>query len=184
MYAKKPQLYRSLGDKRGEAFALTCLSTIFHDRGEEETASALLKEGFKLYREIEENSDHPGSMVRRGGAEASPVTLTGSSTVPLVSSTEPLFPPTLEELTVRESEMLRLHAKGLSNKQIAERLVLSPHTVNGHIHSIFGKLAVNSRSAAKRYALEHQLAGHPLHSAGDRKGTPIGIKLRCQGLSP
>jgi hypothetical protein len=65
VYAKKPQLYRSLGDKRGEASALTWLSTIFHDRGAGGTASPLLKEGVKLYREIEENSDHPGSVVRR-----------------------------------------------------------------------------------------------------------------------
>ncbi len=75
-----------------------------------------------------------------------------------VRSTEPLFPLTYEELTAREIEVLRLLAMGLSNKQIAGRLVLSPHTVNGHIHSIFGKLALNSRSAATRYALEHQLA--------------------------
>ena len=75
-----------------------------------------------------------------------------------VRSTEPLFPPAYEELTAREIEVLRLLATGISNKQIAGRLVLSPHTVNGYIHSVFGKLAVNSRSAATRYALEHQLA--------------------------
>ena len=63
-----------------------------------------------------------------------------------------------KELTTREIEVLRLLAMGLSNKQIAERLVLSPHTVSGHIQSIFGKLALNSRSAATRYALEHHLA--------------------------
>lgn len=62
------------------------------------------------------------------------------------------------ELTTREIEVLRLLSMGLSNKQIAERLVLSPHTVSGHIQSIFGKLALNSRSAATRYALEHHLA--------------------------
>ncbi len=73
-------------------------------------------------------------------------------------STEPLSFIAYEELTTRESEVLRLLALGLSNKKIAERLVISPHTVNGHIHSIFGKLALNSRSAATRYALEHQLA--------------------------
>jgi len=71
---------------------------------------------------------------------------------------EPISTPTYEELTAREIEVLRLLAMGLSNKQIAERLVLSPHTVSGHIQSIFGKLALNSRSAATRYALEHQLA--------------------------
>jgi predicted ATPase/DNA-binding CsgD family transcriptional regulator len=73
-------------------------------------------------------------------------------------STEPLSLLIYEELTAREIEVLRLLALGLSNKQIAERLVISPHTVNGHIHSIFGKLALNSRSAATRFALEHHLA--------------------------
>ncbi|HYX48828.1 MAG TPA: LuxR C-terminal-related transcriptional regulator, partial [Ktedonobacteraceae bacterium] len=63
-----------------------------------------------------------------------------------------------EELTARETEVLRLLALGLSNKQIAARLIISPHTVNGHIHSIFGKLALNSRSAATRYAVEHHIA--------------------------
>jgi DNA-binding NarL/FixJ family response regulator len=47
-------------------------------------------------------------------------------------------------------------AQGLSNHQIAERLVLS-HTVNKHTQSIYGKLRVNSRTAATRYALEHSL---------------------------
>ncbi len=72
-------------------------------------------------------------------------------------STELLSSSTYGELTTREIEVLRLLAMGLSNKQIAERLVLSPHTVSGHIQSIFGKLALNSRSAATRYALEHHL---------------------------
>lgn len=73
-------------------------------------------------------------------------------------NTEPLFPLAQEELTPREVEVLRLLAMGMSNNQIAELLVLSPHTVNVHNQSIFGKLGVNSRSGATRYALEHQLA--------------------------
>ena len=77
---------------------------------------------------------------------------------PSSRSTEPCIFQEYEELTARESEVLRLLALGLSNKQIAGRLIISPHTVNGHIHSIFGKLALNSRSAATRYALEHHLA--------------------------
>ena len=75
-----------------------------------------------------------------------------------VGSTEPLSPPIYETLTGREIEVLRLLAMGLSNSQIAERLVLSTHTVSGHIQSIYGKLGLNSRSAATRYALEHHLA--------------------------
>ncbi len=41
---------------------------------------------------------------------------------------------------------------------LGRKKCLSPHTVNGYIHSIFGKLALNSRSAATRFALEHHLA--------------------------
>ncbi len=152
------RLFRSVGDKRGEASALTCLSTIFHDRGEGGKATALLKEGVKLYREIGENGNLAERVVIKEGAQASPATLSVSPTVLPVGSTEPIFPPAYEELTPREIEVLRLLAMGLSNKQIAGRLVLSSHTVNGHIHSIFGKLALNSRSAATRYALEYHIA--------------------------
>jgi predicted ATPase/DNA-binding NarL/FixJ family response regulator len=60
-------------------------------------------------------------------------------------------------LTTREVEVLRLLAQGLSNNEIAELLVLSPYTVNKHTQSIYGKLAINSRSAATRYAIEHRL---------------------------
>jgi DNA-binding CsgD family transcriptional regulator len=74
-----------------------------------------------------------------------------------VGSIESLSSPTFGELTTREIEVLRLLSIGLSNKQIAGCLVISPHTVSGHIQSIFSKLALNSRSAATRYALEHHL---------------------------
>jgi DNA-binding NarL/FixJ family response regulator len=60
-------------------------------------------------------------------------------------------------LTAREVEVLRLLARGLSNNQIAELLVLSPYTVNKHTQSIYSKLFVNSRSAATRYAIEHHI---------------------------
>lgn len=60
-------------------------------------------------------------------------------------------------LTAREVEVLRLVALGMSNSHIAEQLVLSPNTVNAHIQSIYRKVDVNSRSAATRFAIEHQL---------------------------
>ena len=62
-----------------------------------------------------------------------------------------------EGLTPRELEVLRLLAGGLTNHQIAERLVVSLPTVKTHVTSIFNKLGVNSRSAATRYAVEHHL---------------------------
>ena len=58
-------------------------------------------------------------------------------------------------LTRREVEVLHLVAQGLTNAQIAEQLVLSPHTVNVHVQSIYGKLGVSTRAGATRYAFEH-----------------------------
>ncbi len=69
----------------------------------------------------------------------------------------PHFSPAHEELTTREIEVLRLLALGMSNNQIARHLVVSVNTVNTHNQSIFGKLGVNSRSSATRYALEYHL---------------------------
>jgi predicted ATPase/DNA-binding CsgD family transcriptional regulator len=60
-------------------------------------------------------------------------------------------------LTTREMEVLRLVAQGMTNSQIAERLILSLHTVNAHVRSIYTKLELNSRSTLTRYALEHHL---------------------------
>ena len=51
-------------------------------------------------------------------------------------------------LTARELDVLRLLAEGLSNDEVASRLVLSPRTVHAHLRSIFGKLGVSSRTAA------------------------------------
>jgi DNA-binding CsgD family transcriptional regulator len=60
-------------------------------------------------------------------------------------------------LTTRELEVLRLVATGTSNKEIASALVISEHTVARHVHNIFIKLGVQSRTAAGAFAFEHDL---------------------------
>ena len=60
-------------------------------------------------------------------------------------------------LTAREVEVLRLVAAGLSNAEVAQRLVVSPRTINGHLTAIYGKLGVGGRGAAIRFALDHGL---------------------------
>lgn len=65
---------------------------------------------------------------------------------------------TANGLTRREIEVLGLVAAGLTDAQVAEKLVLSPRTVSKHLQSIYSKLELPSRSAATRYALEHHLA--------------------------
>ncbi|GHO56240.1 transcriptional regulator [Ktedonobacter robiniae] len=74
-------------------------------------------------------------------------------------SPTPLSPPSYPDgLTAREVEVLRLLAKGLSNAQIAEELIVSQLTIKAHLRSIYSKLQVTSRSAATRYTLEHDLS--------------------------
>jgi len=55
---------------------------------------------------------------------------------------------TLDELSAREKEVLGLVAQGLSDSQIAERLVISPHTVHRHVANILAKLRLPTRAAA------------------------------------
>ena len=66
-----------------------------------------------------------------------------------------------EGLTTREIEVLALVAEGLTDAEVAERLVVSIRTVHAHLRSIYRKIDVHSRSAATRYALDHGLAGSP-----------------------
>jgi DNA-binding CsgD family transcriptional regulator len=66
-------------------------------------------------------------------------------------------PASLGELSAREVEVLRLVARGLTDAQVAESLVISPRTVNAHLRSIYSKLGITSRHAATLFALQHQL---------------------------
>jgi NarL family two-component system response regulator LiaR len=67
-------------------------------------------------------------------------------------------PPTPEPLSERELEVLRLLAQGKSNREIAERLVITELTVRTHVSNILGKLHLASRTQAALYALKEGLA--------------------------
>jgi DNA-binding NarL/FixJ family response regulator len=69
----------------------------------------------------------------------------------------PASTPAAPQLTERETEVLRLVAKGLSYKQIAERLVLSHRTVQNHVQNTLGKLQLHNRVELVRYAIEQGL---------------------------
>jgi DNA-binding NarL/FixJ family response regulator len=60
-----------------------------------------------------------------------------------------------EELTARELDVLKLVARGLSNKQIAWRLAISEKTVKAHMTSIFGRIGVGDRTQAALWAQRH-----------------------------
>ena len=60
-------------------------------------------------------------------------------------------------LTARESEVLALIARGMSNRQIAGALALGQRTVESHVSSVLGKLGLQSRTEAALYAVSHRL---------------------------
>jgi NarL family two-component system response regulator LiaR len=62
------------------------------------------------------------------------------------------------ELTAREREVIQLVAEGKSNREIADRLVISERTVKTHISNILGKLAPNDRTQLAIYAIKNGLA--------------------------
>jgi DNA-binding NarL/FixJ family response regulator len=65
------------------------------------------------------------------------------------------------QLTDRETEVLRLVAKGLTARQIATRLVISHRTVENHVQSTLRKLQLHNRVELARYAIEHGLDAEP-----------------------
>ena len=66
-------------------------------------------------------------------------------------------PKPVEELTLREKEVLALVAAGTDNQEIAERLFLAEGTVKRHLHNILTKLQARSRREAAAYAVRHGL---------------------------
>lgn len=80
------------------------------------------------------------------------------STEQLLQPPETLTPEgSLPTLTRREKEVLRLIADGLTNPQIAEKLFISPLTVDSHRKNLLTKLNVNNTAALVRLAVEHRL---------------------------
>jgi HD-GYP domain-containing protein (c-di-GMP phosphodiesterase class II) len=68
-------------------------------------------------------------------------------------------------LTAREIEVLQLLARGLSNRKIAEQLVISPKTAGNHVEHIYAKIGASSRAAAAMFAVQHGLLPEPTAAA-------------------
>jgi HD-GYP domain-containing protein (c-di-GMP phosphodiesterase class II) len=61
------------------------------------------------------------------------------------------------DLTSRQVEVLRLVARGLSNRQVADRLVISTRTAEHHVQDVYTKIGVSTRAGAALFAMEHGL---------------------------
>jgi DNA-binding CsgD family transcriptional regulator/tetratricopeptide (TPR) repeat protein len=106
---------------------------------------------------------------QEGQAMTLEAVLTAPDPAPLLSqhpaderhAPSPARPPA-DDLTAREVEVLRLLAQGLTNAQMAERLVISPRTIHAHVRAIYSKLGLPSRVAATHYAIEHHVLSSSL----------------------
>ena len=74
----------------------------------------------------------------------------------------------LAGLTAREVEVLILLARGLSNKQIATQLVITPKTAANHVEHIYAKIDASSRAAAAMFAVRHGLLPEEELATSDR----------------
>jgi predicted ATPase/DNA-binding CsgD family transcriptional regulator len=138
-YGEGEALFRELGDGGGIAQALLSRGRLEQRRGDGARAAELIAESLALFRELGDDASI-GEALEVAGQKAG----RAASSLP-------------DDLTTREADVLRLVAEGLTDAQIAERLVLSVRTVRAHLRSIYSKLGVNTRSAATRAAISRGL---------------------------
>lgn len=97
-------------------------------------------------------------LAERGGLDPRDVdaVLGGVGTVPGRRGRTPSWPA---GLTDREVDVLRMLARGLTNRQIATRLGISVTTVGTHVEHVYNKAGVRSRAAATLFAMQRDLVG-------------------------
>jgi predicted ATPase/DNA-binding CsgD family transcriptional regulator len=173
------EVHLDLGDRWRAASVLESLSCLACERGYLERAARLLGVAGALREAVGtplppcERADHDRNVAalhaamgeepfEKARAEGQAMTPEQALDHALQRPTEPAAPATIPSthpagLTVREVEVLRLVAEGLTDGQVAQRLYISRRTVGRHLGSIYKKLGVPSRAAAAKEAVEQGL---------------------------
>jgi len=112
--------------------------------------------GYIIKRAVEDELIHAIRVVARGDMYVHP-SMTRALLGASPTSASQAKMSEVETLTSREIEVLRLLAKGYTNRQIADQLGISPRTAEGHRASISGKLGLRSRVELVEYAEQHGL---------------------------
>ena len=116
---------------------------------------AAVRAGARGYLVADGDSDALADALRRT-AEGEAVFGAGLAEVVLEECSRPVDPARLR-LTPREADVLRLVVEGLTARQTATRLVLSPRTVENHVQRVLRRLGLPNRAALVRYAVENGL---------------------------
>ena len=161
------EIFQELGHKQGIAMCVAGLSGVAASQGHPERAARLMGAAEALLETIGARLD-PADFVEYtrkvsdvrdllgtaafsaawSAGRAMPVEQAIASSSNGHAGSHATYPAGLTE---REAEVLRLVALGLTNVQVAEKLAISPRTVNVHLTSVYGKLGVTSRTAAARF---------------------------------
>ena len=131
----------------------TSLPQVMHIRDEQAQTTARTSLGEKRFFAAREEVRAMSPQQALTAQEPVSITKQGV-TEPAITRGKSRFP---NQLTRREIEVLRLVAEGLTDAQIAQKLVLSSGTVSWYVRSICSKLSVSSRTSATRAAIEQNL---------------------------
>ncbi|MBN9388863.1 MAG: tetratricopeptide repeat protein [Chloroflexi bacterium] len=123
--------------------------------GYNQSLDEMLAESYSLEGTIEDRRQD--ARVTTKTTQSLPIVPRNSAATEEISRSRSSSLKLIDTLTSREIEVLRTVALGLSNQQVAEKLVIAPRTVNVHLTSIYGKLGVTSRTEATRFAFENNL---------------------------
>jgi DNA-binding NarL/FixJ family response regulator len=146
--------------ERGSATRVVVLTTFADDRSVVDALQAGAR-GFLTKDAGAEEIQQAIAAVVSGAAAIDPAVqhhLVNAVAGGLPATVQPPTPLLPDGLTPREAEVLSLIAEGLSNAEIAERLVVSEATVKSHVNHLFTKTGVRDRAQAVTYAYRHGLA--------------------------
>jgi NarL family two-component system response regulator LiaR len=121
---------------------------------EDELVKGALQAGAIGYLLKNVSAEELASAIR--AAKVGRPTLSPEATQALIHTASQPRPPG-HDLTAREREVLALMVQGLSNPDIADRLIVGRSTVKFHVSSILGKMGVDSRTEAVALAVQHHL---------------------------
>jgi DNA-binding CsgD family transcriptional regulator len=180
-YTESVRMAQDHGDRLFLANALTGVASVAASRGQPERAAriygaaAAMREVIGVPDEVWERPAYERRVATVRAAlapEAFAEAWAAGAALPLAaviaealgdggpSRSEPAMPATGDQvsalgLTAREGEVLRLLARGLTDREIGDELASSPRTVGGHVTNLLAKLGVESRTAAAAFAVRH-----------------------------